>query len=237
MLARADDNVYDDNVPPAGPLYLPRRVIDVGKGNNFRAIRLYEPSPGETGKYITLSHRWGDPRLHPTFCTYRCNLESRLQGIEFDELPKTFQDAVIMTRALGVRYLWIDSLCIVQPHLAHWDTGLEDWNVEAKKMETYYNLAYCTIAATSASGSSDGFLKPRKAADFVKLRGKFSSPLYVYENIDHFEDDVMEGGLNKRGWVFQERALSRRIIHFTSTQTYWECGKGVRCESLGKMSK
>jgi hypothetical protein len=60
---------------------------------------------------------------------------------------------------------------------------------------------------------------------------------YLCDAIDDFSGDVEQGELNKRGWVFQERALSRRTIYFAEKQTYWECGKGVRCETLKKTSK
>ncbi|KAI3547764.1 hypothetical protein CABS03_10036 [Colletotrichum abscissum] len=57
---------------------------------------------------------------------------------------------------------------------------------------------------------------------------------YICEIIDNFEIDVEKGELNQRGWVLQERALSRRTLHFTSSQTYWECGEGIRCETFTK---
>jgi hypothetical protein len=63
------------------------------------------------------------------------------------------------------------------------------------------------------------------------------NPFYVCEAIDDFQHDVIDGRLNKRGWVLQERALARRTIYFTENQTYWECGEGVRCETLAKMRK
>jgi hypothetical protein len=58
---------------------------------------------------------------------------------------------------------------------------------------------------------------------------------FLCDAIDNFDLDVDQGELNKRGWVLQERALSRRTIYFTEKQTYWECGGGVRCETLTKM--
>lgn len=61
--------------------------------------------------------------------------------------------------------------------------------------------------------------------------------MYLCRNLDNFRDDVEGSVFASRGWVFQERALSRRTIHFTSTQLYWECGKGVHCETLGKLHK
>lgn len=86
---------------------LPRRVIDVKSGG----LRLLVPRDGTRGHWIALSHCWG---TNNTFKTTLNKIESFEQGIEWEELPKTFQDAVLVTRALGVQYLWIDTLCIIQ---------------------------------------------------------------------------------------------------------------------------
>jgi hypothetical protein len=105
-------------------------------------------------KYTALSHRWGnDPpkKEDPRHCTTYGNLSARLNGFSLSELPETFQDAVRVTRELGIGYLWIDSLCIIQ-----WNA--DDWKREAGRMEDVFASAYCTIAATSAVDSNAGFL-------------------------------------------------------------------------------
>ena len=89
---------------------LPRRVIDVGTSRIDVEPKLYEAN-GERGCYIALSHCWGTKN---TFTTTSDTLETRLQGLPFSELPKTFRDAIFITRMLSVRYLWVDSLCILQ---------------------------------------------------------------------------------------------------------------------------
>jgi hypothetical protein len=104
-------------------------------------------------------------------------------------------------------------------------------------MEQVFRGAYCTIAATSAKTSEDGFLAPRKRRDCVRLSTASGGILYVCPTIDDFHKDVELGELNRRGWVLQERVLSRRSIHFTSTQIYWECGVGVHCETLARLYK
>jgi hypothetical protein len=180
------------------------------------------------GKYLALSHRWGAPTQHRKFCTLTSNIEDYKKGIAIDEMPKTFQDAIAITRSLGVPYLWIDSLCIIQDN--------EDWDHESRLMERVFSSAYATIAATCSSGTEDGFMKPRPDRQCVRI-GRENSAYYVCEAIDNFHDDVDQAALNKRGWVLQERALSRRTIHFTERQCYWECGDGVRCETLTRMKK
>ena len=209
---------------------LPTRLIDVATGD-ASAVHLCETKPGEKGRYVALSHPWGDSKIHPPFRTLRSNYDKLLnEGIPFDDLPQTFQDAVKTTRGLGIRYLWIDSICIIQ--------GPDgDFNSQAPLMEDVFSSAYCVIAASRAKGQCDGFLKPRNQRDVVTMQRQGEVPFYICPVIDDFATDVLDGHLNTRAWVLQERALAKRTIFFTETQTYWECGIGVRCETFTKMKK
>ncbi|KAH8743596.1 heterokaryon incompatibility protein-domain-containing protein, partial [Diaporthe sp. PMI_573] len=161
------------------------------------------------------------------------NLEPRTKtGFHIDILPATFRDAVIVTRKLSIRYLWIDSLCILQG-------DKDDWASEAGKMQDVFRGAYCTIAASSAQDSTQGFLarpapNPGKWVCTTQAGGPST---FATTFLDNFKKDVEEGILNTRAWVLQERALSKRTLHFTDRQTYWECGGGVRCETLTYMRK
>lgn len=209
---------------------LPTRVIDVG-GKDSPNVRLFCDTQGRPGKYLALSHRWGSPAQNKKFCTEKENLKKHEEGINIADLPKTFRDAIHVTQNLGVQYLWIDSLCIIQ-------NDEKDWESESKLMEQVFGSAYATIAASCASGTDDGFLKARIERRCVTMTNNASgSKFYLCNAIDDFHNDVDQGELNKRGWVLQERALSRRTIYFTEKQTYWECGEGVRCETLTKMKK
>jgi hypothetical protein len=105
-------------------------------------------------------------------------------------------------------------------------------------MESVFSSAYCVIAATSATGTASGFLK-RNAQESGLVSRRYPSNdrnsdgwICIRKTIDDFDGDVLHGPLNKRGWVLQERALARRTIHFTNKQTYWECGRCIRCETF-----
>lgn len=202
--------------------FLPTRVVDVGKG------KLYSSASDEIQNYIALSHRWGAGNEWHKHCLFRSNIKDLHEKMDFTKLPKTFQDAITVTRALGIQYLWIDSLCIIQD-------DAEDWATEAKLMEDVFSSAYCTIAASSAG--ADGFLRSRPSRQFVTIPTASNGPYYVCKMIDDFSGDVEEGELNQRGWVLQERALSHRSIHFTSKQAYWECGEGIHSETLSRLIK
>ncbi|KAH7393716.1 heterokaryon incompatibility protein-domain-containing protein [Cadophora sp. MPI-SDFR-AT-0126] len=216
---------------------MPTRVIDVGDGDTARLVLIDKENIGQGARYIALSHCWGDLWRHlpeekrDKWSTTPKGVQRKMEGFLVKELPQTFQDAIIVTRELGLRYLWIDSLCIIQ--------GKDgDFKTEAKKMEAVFKNAYCTIAATSAEDSTKGFLnRPLKEEDsqYVIVPNSSHGKVYICTSINDFPGDVEEGPLNMRAWVLQERALSRRTIHFTKRQTYWECGGGARCETLTHM--
>jgi len=214
---------------------MPTRVIDVGDGRTARLVLTNKDNISEGAHYIALSHCWGNltENQKKKWCTTTGNKEERrAQGFPVTELSQTFQDAIRVTRELGQRYLWIDSLCIIQG-----EGG--DWETESKKMEAVFKNAYCTIAATSAEDSTKGFLnRPLEEKDlqYVTVPKSSHGKVYICTSIDNFDSDVVEGVLNNRAWVLQERALSRRTIHFTKRQTYWECGGGFRCETLTFMN-
>jgi hypothetical protein len=109
--------------------FLPTRVIEIGK--DLETVRLFCSARGQTrpGRYLALSHRWGaSPNLGEYFCTCKYNIDEHQQGMDVANFPKTFRDAINITRALGVPYLWIDSLCIIQD-------DQEDWKQESRLME------------------------------------------------------------------------------------------------------
>ncbi|KAH9880406.1 hypothetical protein IAQ61_000697 [Plenodomus lingam] len=208
---------------------LPTRLIDVGTLDT-PILRLVPTGNNAitSEEYIALSHPWGDPTTYTTFRTLNSNKQSFEEAIPYQELPATFRDAVDCTRHLGIRYLWIDSICIVQG-----DDG--DFHEEAKHMESVFSGAYCVLAASRATNQLSGFLNSRPKRNFVTIDHAAEGPFYVCEAIDNFNDDVIQGSLNKRGWVLQERVLARRTIYFTKTQTYFECGAGIRCETMTTM--
>jgi hypothetical protein len=120
---------------------LPTHVIDVGPRDGSVEPRLLE-SNGSSGNWVALSHCWGPPE-HQPYRTIRENVERHRRAILMEQLPKTFIDAIEIVRNLGLRYVWIDSLCIIQD-----DKG--DWRREAGKMGLIYERAVFTIAACHA---------------------------------------------------------------------------------------
>ncbi|KXX75307.1 Heterokaryon incompatibility protein 6, OR allele [Madurella mycetomatis] len=221
--------------PPSGQ-FRPTRLLRVSPDSTGREdiIPIIATSPTQEYSYVALSHCWGSQHSGiPPWCTTRANLSSREAetgaeaGIPFDCLPANFRDAILVTRALGKGYLWVDSLCIIQGDEA-------DWKSEASKMADVFRGAYCVVAASSAEDSTRGFLNrivDETQHDYVLVNSASHGEVYLTTAVDDFAGDVQNAVLNSRAWVFQERALARRTLHFTKHQTYFECGGGVRCET------
>jgi hypothetical protein len=133
---------------------------------------------------------------------------------------------VDISGALKIRFIWIDAMCIIQPS-AHGD--FTDWNAEGPRMWLVYQNAICNIAATCSSNPNDGFLSrvgtddtapcsvPQQTGD-----GEIQ-PISFNSAGKTFGESVVISSLNRRGWVAQERLLSRRILHFTEERVFWEC--------------
>jgi hypothetical protein len=232
-------------VPSEHKSYCPRRLIEVGRGglkpscNVVETKNLTEEERNEL-KYIALSHPWGNVASDPTnrkhFKSTKSKLLEYCDRILDSDLPANFQHALNVTRQLGINYLWIDSICILQEG----DGDKGDFLEEAQHMQDIFSSAYCVLAASSAEGMWSGFLEERQDSSVVALPPRSFSDggllqYYVSEVTDDFQRDVIEAPLNQRGWVLQERALARRTIHFTNNQTYWECGRGIRCETLSSL--
>jgi hypothetical protein len=111
---------------------------------------------------------------------------------------------------------------------------MADWARESESMEEVFSSAYCTPAATSATSPTQGFLISHPAKRCVRLTDADDKELHLYvEELDSdFAQDVDTGALNKRAWVLQERALTRRTIRFTKERIYWECGSVIHSDNL-----
>ncbi|KAL8721178.1 MAG: hypothetical protein Q9181_007763 [Wetmoreana brouardii] len=195
--------------------YCPTRLLDLDQYNSSGDIVLVETDADQL-PYTTLSHCWGHPSNGP-MTTALETFPHRLDRIKFDDLPQTFKDAVNTTRSLGIPYLWIDSLCIIQD-------SPEDWAEEASKMANVYAGALCTLSALSSKDSTGGFFRTtEKHTDFVFRYDLELGDQRVRVFPCEPNSWSLSGPLMKRAWTLQERELSNRILHFSRDDLLWEC--------------
>lgn len=225
--------------------WYPTRLIERVSNETFKIIHSDSIShPGQG--YITLSHRWGSSDFIKLTTD---NLSELSMHSPVSILPKTFQDALFAAQQLNIRYIWIDSLCIIQSG----DDG-EDWQREATEMANIYTNSFCNISADYGNNQTDGLFFERTP------RFEPACRLYMKCNLRECQDDddlspellelgngclchimrrsgwvedVSESPLNRRAWVLQERLLAPRVIHFLPSQVSWECGETLAWEKAG----
>jgi hypothetical protein len=193
-------------------IVLPTRVIDCSQPEKPRLLI----TNGLQGFYAALSYVWGGRQSQ---CTTMANVDSYVQGINVP-LPQTIVDAMVATHKLGLRYLWVDSLCILQ------DSD-DDKLKEIVQMRAIYENALITIIAASAYGANEGFLQdqqPTIRLPFQCPAGKVGSMLVQCKPC--FDDrslGVESGGINNRAWCLQEGILSPRQLIFSSPILIFRC--------------
>jgi hypothetical protein len=205
--------------------WLPTRLIDV---INVRLCKTKLWSDAEKSKsYALLSHCWGSAsHVSSVLPTVAATLAAHKKAIPQDKLPRTFRNTVDFTRSLGIPYLWIDSLCIVQDDLL-------DWEKEAAVMADIYENCHTCIAASTSPHSEGGLNICQDVGEsqigIVRNQDGLSTPLYMRVMLNHDPHcDIYP--LATRGWVLQEKLLSPRSLFFGDTELIFECREGIECE-------
>jgi hypothetical protein len=201
--------------------FVPDRLIELSTEDDGHSFtwRLVCPANLSNVQYLTLSHCWGPSK--PTSLTSE-SMSAHQKLSTFSRLPKSFRDAFFVTFSLGFRFIWIDSLCIIQD-------DPEDWTCQASMMGTIYKNARCNIAATWAENGNDGCFA-RESRTFKLEFGHGQSKDFEVQRIINYYDDLVEAPLNRRGWVKQERYLAKTQLSFAHTQVYWECQELIASE-------
>ena len=203
--------------PVSSAVPLPSRVIHVhGKGSSSNPY-LFVPEVSNLGTYAALSYCWG---IFQNNTLTKDTMADKLNGIPLASLPQTIQDAITVTKELGISYLWVDALCILQD-------SPEDWQVECSNMGQIYSHALVTIEASGTDHSDGGLFIQRESQKLPPAKLKFRSSegvngeVFVRYGPVYGQQALYP--LSKRGWTLQEHLLSQRVIAFGAKQLSWEC--------------
>ncbi|KAK3370902.1 heterokaryon incompatibility protein-domain-containing protein [Lasiosphaeria ovina] len=213
---------------------LPNRLIDLEHFGPDALDACVFTTDSQDIKYAALSYCWGTSDF-PDYVTTLFNFDGKIRVLRYADMPRTIQHAFQICRQLKLRYLWVDAMCIIQD-------STTDWHSEASKMAAIYRGSYLTIAADASTSVYGGCFNDRSLNQTEQMYkpvridhrledGRRSSIFFspaTYQNMAH----ATIGGspLSKRGWAFQERALSPRILHYTFAQLFWECCETYEAE-------
>ncbi len=216
------DNECEHALPRTS--FLPTRLVDLGEGESPRSRLILTKSFANEGslapvKYATLSYCWGpkndaDQQLKTT----SLNLDLHFQEIPEENWTPVIADTFRVCRSLGIRYVWIDALCIIQG-------CVDDWNRESEMMGLVFYHSDLTICPLSSHSCLQGFLSPRSSRvkiDFQSaVKREICGVFILYDEhndvekpFDSLSSDLERSTWKNRGWTLQEDCLSRRFLYF-----------------------
>lgn len=207
------------------PSSYPSRLLELGP-SSFRVLRTAVHKP--RGPYATLSYCWGP---NPAFLRLTASNEKELEaGVSSSQLPLAFREAISIIQALSFRYLWIDSLCIIQSGPG----SAEDWETELARMYQIYADSILTLALTCVASPFESILnqaRTRKTAAppfEIKAenghRDSVADPFAIVFQ-DYFAHTLYDQPLNFRAWALQERLMSTRLVSFGLDELFWDCAQ------------
>ncbi|PVI02305.1 HET-domain-containing protein [Periconia macrospinosa] len=216
---------------------LPARILNISQCRDTEDVVLVDPSTAEGSlNYLALSHCWGKDGV--PIRTTTDNLIEHEKGLGIPLLPRTFQDAVRIGRALGYNYLGIDSLCIIQD-------DKDDWEREAAKMASIFRYADIVLCAASASNSAEGcdidkdlepalnFLFPSDSTEennaSAQMHDTTRTRLFIRRDGGTCSS-LTSCPIMRRGWIFQEIFLAPRVLYFTNGHMIWQCHRLLQSE-------
>ncbi|KAI4863432.1 heterokaryon incompatibility protein-domain-containing protein [Hypoxylon rubiginosum] len=206
------------------PGFYPTRLIEIMTDDAVRVVLTQEQPP--KGAYASLSHCWGRSKALKLL---QSNIEQLKVDIKIIDLPTSYREAITVCRRFQFRYIWIDSLCIIQD-------SYEDWKREATTMKDVYQNSIMNIAMAAAADNSEasfesrdlGLLRPLNIE--AEWEGLCKSEYYLQDE-DMYDNEMNDCPLRRRAWVIQEVFLTPRSLNLTKSQLWWECRELEACEA------
>ncbi|KAH8627219.1 hypothetical protein IG631_16987 [Alternaria alternata] len=217
--------------PEISSPFMPTRLIDVGHDESVpsRLVFSSKVRQSEQTKYAALSYCWGDKKdAESQFKTEKASLEDRCTSLPNELMTPTTKDAIAITRAIGLRYVWIDALCIIQD-------DEDDWLHESSRMNLVYRHAFVTLCTLNSDSCHEGFLNraPTVKVPFQSTLNEATKGSYLirlhprtgnYSRTD-YEWDYLTSEWSNRCWTYQEEEMSTRLLLFGSSKVYFSCDK------------
>jgi hypothetical protein len=206
------------------PRTYPTRLLELG----VHTCRLFLPQDHETrGPYAALSYCWGP---NPNFLRLTSdNLQEFRSGILYTSLPIAFQEAILVIKKLGIRYLWIDALCIIQ---SGFGSG-EDWRFECGRMQEVYSNCIINLSLAQAAHPNESCLGGYTLDSTLPFEvdivydaddhGSRKTHTCLVLPADYFQEALYSQPVGSRAWVMQERLLATRVLSIGHGELFWDC--------------
>lgn len=182
-----------------------------------------------TQRYIALSYVWGQTACLSLSTANRDGLMTKGSLHGNTKVGRTILDAMSVCKSMGERYLWVDSLCIVQ------DDEVEKSNMIARMDDVYGHSLLTIINATQGKADANALL-PGVSAGSRSVRQtieQIGGKRYILTKRHPLQLVLPQTVWYSRAWTFQENLLSTRRLYFTDEHVFYVCDQdgGKRLEN------
>ncbi|KAF5533827.1 het-domain-containing protein [Fusarium mexicanum] len=201
----------------------PARLLDIGEYKANGRIRLIQTEGLPWDIFAALSYCWGnaeDAAYQPK--TNSANLSERLSGFGIDAMSPVVRDAIITCEALGMRYLWVDALCILQGK-----ADIADWEVESQKMNDIFRNAYVTLCPSSSNSCREGFLGQRQLHPGIRVKTPITSNAVFQNESREYSIVPYEIKANSASFMFTFEFTDSKCPTFV----FFRCPEILICEN------
>lgn len=206
---------------------MPTRLLEIHAPNGARdkelLLRLVDLDPAVVVEYASLSYCWGSTQ---NFMLTSATHSSMLSNVCLDLLPRTVQETILLCSKLGIRYLWVDALCILQD-------SQPDWHTEAASMSTIYGNALVTIKAAASDNCHGGLISPRVLPNYTPAMLRCFAPGFIdmqHVIVQFLHVSTEREALETRAWTYQEDLLSPRTLTYGLKEMWWECNATMKSD-------
>lgn len=186
--------------------------------------------------YVALSYTWGKAAVFATTKAHIKSLQEPNGVLKYmDHIPRAVKEAIELVRYLGLRYIWVDSLCIVQ------DSRDSLW-LNLNMMDQIYGNSHFTLCAADNPDATAGLVALHRS--MRNAEEKIQVPQRLKQRIEEYapgvrlmvsqltEIYVQKTRWSTRGWTFQERVLSTRCLIFAQGQVFFQCRSTAMSEGI-----
>jgi hypothetical protein len=175
----------------------------------------------DVDEYFTLSYVWGTAAQ---FMLIKDVVQDSMKEGFFSDIgtkiPQSIRDAMQVCRNIGVRYLWVDALCIIQD-------DDQDKGDQIMLMDEIYGHALAVLVVAAGESAEHGIPGMGERTRALVNCEEAVDGKILMTSLASTTNSAKLSHWNTRAWTYQEYILGNRLLVFTETYVFFRCAQTI----------